>query len=458
MTGIDERIKRSEGADALDAILFGIFEHGDDRASVEALAELRELASTGDFEVVGYLAQHRRHPDPNHYLGRGKLEELAEIVEQCGAQVVIADDPLSPAQGRNIEQALGGKVIVLDRSELILHIFERHAQTTQARLQVEIARLQYQLPRLKRMWTHLERQRGGIGLRGGAGEKQIQLDRSELRARIASIGRQIKEIEARKIREVRSRDDRFTIALVGYTNAGKSTLMNALTSADVLTQNKLFSTLDTRTRPWRLAGGRTILLSDTVGFIKKLPHQLVASFHATLEEALNADLLFVVSDGSNPQAAEHLDAVEDVLATLGADHIPRIYVHNKTDRIEDRSMLAPLFARGGQAIAVSAKTGDGIAELAQSLQKYLARSEQKIQVLIPHTAGALHAEIRVSTTVVSEFYTEEGCLMEIQVSPSLLGRLLSKGAILPEPETVADEEAGASGDADGEKGDGSDAV
>ncbi len=418
-----------------EAILFGIRPHGDQRTSTDALRELQELADTGDFEISGCIAQHRRNPDPNTYMGSGKLDELAEIVAQTGAEVVICDDSLSPAQGRNIEKAV--KVTVLDRSELILHIFNIHAQTTQARLQVELARLQYQLPRLKRLWTHLERQRGGIGLRGGAGEKQIDLDRSELRSKVASVARQLKDIESRKAREVVSRSERFTIALVGYTNAGKSTLMNRMTEADVLIENRLFSTLDTRTRPWRLPGGRTVLLSDTVGFIKKLPHQLVASFHATLEEALNADLLFLVVEASNEEAAEHLRVVEDVLEQLGAGHIPRIYLFNKLDQVEDHSLLAPLYAYGGKSVALSAKTGEGMEELGTTLAGYLASFEQKVELLIPHTAGALHNEIRTTATVLSELYTEEGCLMEIQVSPNMLGRLMSRGAIVPEPEPEA---------------------
>jgi GTP-binding protein HflX len=280
------------------------------------------------------------------------------------------------------------------------------------------------------MWTHLERQRGGIGVRGGAGEKQIDLDRSELRARIATVQRQLKEIEQRKVREVRSRADLFTIALVGYTNAGKSTLMNSLTQADVLAEDKLFSTLDTRTRPWRLPGGRTVLLSDTVGFIRKLPHQLVASFHATLEEALNADLLFVLIDGSSSDAIHHLHTVEQVLEHLGADHIPRVHVVNKIDRIDDMSVLAPIYAHGGTSVLVSARTGQGFDDLAQALQVYLANFEQTVTILVPHSAGALHSEIRASTSVLSEFYSEDGCLMEIQASPARLGRLLAKGAQL----------------------------
>ena len=416
----------STEAAPIEAILCGIVPHGDLRSAPEALAELAELADTGKFVVAGCVAQHRRHPDPNTYLGSGKLAELAELVEKTGAGVVIADDAMSPAQGRNVEQTV--KVPVLDRSELILHIFGLHAQTPQAKLQVELARLQYQVPRLKRMWTHLERQRGGIGVRGGAGEKQIDLDRSELRARISTVQRQLEEIKQRKVREVRTRSDHFSIALVGYTNAGKSTLMNALTSAGVLTEDRLFSTLDTRTRPWRLSGGRTVLLSDTVGFIKKLPHQLVASFHATLEEALNADLLFLLVDGSSPDAIGHLHTVEQVLAELGAAYIPRIHVVNKVDRIDDQSVLAPIYAHGGTVVPVSARTGQGFEDLAIALQTYLANFEQRVTILVPHVAGALHSEIRAATTVLSEFYTEDGCLLEIQASPSVLGRLLAKGA------------------------------
>ncbi len=427
----EERVSTTRQS-PIEAILFGIVDHGDQRTPPEALSELAELADTGMFVVGGCITQHRRHPDPNNYLGSGKLAELAEIVEQTGAGVVIADDPLSPAQGRNVEQTV--RVPVLDRSELILHIFGSHARTPQARLQVELARLQYQVPRLKRLWTHLERQRGGIGVRGGAGEKQIDLDRSELRARIASLQKQLSTVEARKAREVRTRADQFTIALVGYTNAGKSTLMNALTSAGVLQENRLFSTLDTRTRNWRLPGGRTVLLSDTVGFIKKLPHQLVASFHATLEEALNADLLFLVMDGSSEQAIEHVHVVESVLEELGADHIPRLYVVNKSDRIDDMSVLAPIHRHGGTSVLVSARTGAGLTDLTNALQSYLAHAERKVTILVPHSAGALHSEIRSCATVLHESHDEHGSTMELQISSTMLGRILSHGAILqPSP-------------------------
>ena len=413
-----------------EAILFGILPHGDTSSAAEALRELQLLADTAEYTVGGCMIQHRRAPDPATYLGRGKLDELAEVVEQSKAAVVLCDDPLSPAQGRNVEKAVGKPVV--DRSELILEIFGTHAQTPQARLQVELAALQYEMPRLKRMWTHLERQRGGIGLRGGAGEKQIDIDRNLLRTRIAQITRELAKIEARKSREIRARPDRFTLALVGYTNAGKSSLMNRLTEAGVVTEDRLFSTLDTRTRPWRLPGGRTVLLSDTVGFIRKLPHQLVASFHATLEEALHADLLLLVVDGSSPEGTEQMDAVLDVLEELDVAHLPRILLINKIDIVQDRSLIAELLLREPDAVPVSAHTGEGLEDLRRNLEEHMALVERRVEILVPHTAGHVRAEIRERATVISELFTEEGSLMEIVVSPTLLGMLLARGALLPD--------------------------
>ena len=412
------------------AILFGITPHGDHREPEIALAELDRLADTCEIATKGFITQHRRSADANTYMGQGKLHEIRELIEETGATMALCNDTLSPTQGRNIEQLL--KVDTVDRSELILNIFDTHARTNQAKLQVELASLEYQLPRLKRLWTHLERQRGGIGMRGGAGEKQIDLDRSDLRSRISQVNRKLKVIEARKSRMVATRSDQFTIALVGYTNAGKSTLMNALTQADVLAKDRLFSTLDTRTKPWRLRGGRTVLVSDTVGFIQDLPHQLVASFHATLEEALTADLLLVLMDGSDPEALSQVTTVQEVLAELGAAHIPRLHVLNKIDAIEDQSRLAPLYQYASRAIPVSAKAGIGLDQLEAALLDHLASCEDTVDILVPHTAGGLRAEIRASTTVLSEDHTDEGSLMRILANPRLLGRLLAKGALRSE--------------------------
>ena len=412
---------------ATEAILFGLVPTGDPRTAAEALAELQQLAETAEYVPAGCIVQHRRAADPHSYLGSGKLEELADVVRLAHSGCVICDDSLTPNQARNIEKAVN--VPVIDRSELILQIFGSHARTPQARLQVELAALQYELPRLRRRWTHLERQRGGIGLRGGAGEKQIDVDRNLVRTRIASVNRDLKRIEQHKSREVKGRPDLFTVALVGYTNAGKSTLMNRLTDAGVIAEDKLFSTLDTRTRPWRLPGGRTVLLTDTVGFLRKLPHQLVASFHATLEEALHTDLLLVLIDGSSPEALEQLVAVNEVLETLEVDDLPRLTVLNKLDQIDDRARLAPLWQVDPRAIPVSVQTGEGLQDLFGAIQSHLADVESRVELLLPHSAGSLHSEIRAKATVLSEFYTEDGCLMEIQASPALLGRLMAGGAL-----------------------------
>jgi GTP-binding protein HflX len=412
-------------------VLFGIVPHGEQRTAAESLHELQLLATTADFVVAGCMVQHRRHPDPHTYLGAGKLAELAEVVKLARSGAVICDDSLTPNQARNIEKAV--QVPVLDRSELILQIFGLHARTPQAKLQVELAAIQYEMPRLRRKWTHLERQRGGIGVRGGAGEKQIDVDRTLLRNRIAAVNRELKRFEQHTTRSVEARPELFTVALVGYTNAGKSSLMNRMTEAGVLAENKLFSTLDTRTRPWRLPGGRTVLLTDTVGFIRKLPHELVASFHATLQEALAADLLLVLVDGSSPEAIDQLKTVDEVLQQLGASTLPRVTVLNKLDLVADRAQLAALWQQEPRAVAVSVLSGEGMPELMNAMQDHIASFENKVSILVPHTAGGLHGEIRATATVISEFYTEQGCLMEIQASPALLGRLLAEGARIAEP-------------------------
>jgi GTP-binding protein HflX len=437
----DSSLDSSQGH-ATEAILFGLVPMGDPRTAAEALHELQLLAETADFVAAGCMVQHRRHADPHSYFGSGKLEELAEVVKLAHSGAVICDDSLTPNQGRAIETAVG--VPCIDRSELILQIFGMHARTPQARMQVELAALQYEMPRLRRRWTHLERQRGGIGVRGGAGEKQIDVDRELLRNRIAAVQKELKRIEQHTVRSVQSRPDLFTIALVGYTNAGKSSLMNRLTDAGVLAENKLFSTLDTRTRPWRLSGGRTVLLTDTVGFLRKLPHQLVASFHATLEEALHADLLLVLIDGSSPEALDQLRTVDEVLETLGSGNLPRITVLNKLDLVQDRVALAPLWQAEPRAVAVSVLTGEGVPDLMAAIQNHLAAVENRVEILLPHKAGGLMGEIRAKATVLTEFYTEAGCLMEIQASPALLGRLMAEGARKAEPgdRPPADDETG----------------
>jgi GTPase len=335
----------------------------------DPLEELQGLATTAGAVVVGGLIQRRQSIIPATYIGRGKLEELQEQVKAADADVVIFDNDLSPAQVRNLEKATNVKV--LDRSELILDIFATRARTAEARLQVELAQLEYALPRLRRMWTHLSRYSGGIGLRG-PGETQLEEDRRLVAHRIRDLRSRLAEVQARKEREVRSRYEEHTVSLVGYTNAGKSTLMNALTGAGVRVEDKLFSTLDTRTRQWHLKDWGRVLLSDTVGFIRDLPHHLIASFKATLEETRQARLLLHVVDASSPVAEEQIKAVKQVLKELGCGDKRVLLVLNKADKVTDRSYLDVLRSHYPRAVTISAATGQGLDELQNAVIEALS--------------------------------------------------------------------------------------
>jgi GTP-binding protein HflX len=332
--------------------------------SSDPLEELRGLATTAGAIVVGGLVQKRQSLIPATYIGKGKLADLQEQVQATDADVIIFDNDLSPAQVRNLEKATDVKV--LDRSELILDIFATRARTGEARLQVELAQLEYALPRLRRMWTHLSRYTGGIGLRG-PGETQLEEDRRLVAQRIRDLRGRLAEVQARKEREVRSRQEEHTVSLVGYTNAGKSTLMNALTGAGVHVEDKLFSTLDTRTRQWHLKDWGRVLLSDTVGFIRDLPHHLVASFKATLEETRQAGLLLHVADASSPAAEEQVQAVKRVLAEIDCADKPTLLVLNKIDQMSDRSYLHVLMKHHPRAVAISAATGQGLDDLREAV-------------------------------------------------------------------------------------------
>jgi GTP-binding protein HflX len=337
--------------------------------STDPLEELQGLATTAGAIVVGGMVQRRQTITPATYIGKGKLLELQEQVQAADADVVIFDNDLSPAQVRNLEKATELKV--LDRSELILDIFATRARTAEARLQVELAQLEYALPRLRRMWTHLSRYKGGIGLRG-PGETQLEEDRRLVAQKIRDLKHRLSEVEARKEREVRSRYEEHTVSLVGYTNAGKSTLMNALTGAGVYVEDKLFSTLDTRTRQWHLKDWGRVLLSDTVGFIRELPHHLIASFKATLEETRQARLLLHVVDASNPAAEEQVKAVDQVLKELGCDGKQMLLVLNKIDLLTDRSYLDVLMKHHPRAVAVSAASGHGLETLREAVIEALS--------------------------------------------------------------------------------------
>jgi len=375
------------------AVLVAVFPKKEGRLDESMLDELRSLAETAEKEVVGELVQRRDVVDAAFYIGRGKVKELERLCERAAADVVIFNSDLSPAQGRNLERAVGRRI--MDRTELILEIFARHASSKQARLQVELAQLEYELPRLRRRWTHLERITGGIGLRG-PGEKQIEEDRRVIKRRIFELRKQLEAIDRHRRRLVEARSH-FQACLVGYTNAGKTTLLNRLTGDKQVVSSKLFATLDTRTRLWRLSDGKEVLLSDTVGFIRNIPHHLVASFHATLEEVLHADLLIQVMDASDPAAEVMIQTVEDVLEEIGAGDIQRLLVLNKADRIKDPLELT-LLTRGRDAIVVSAKTGEGIQRLEAAVSRTIERNWKTVKVVVPLSNGViatLHRQGRV---------------------------------------------------------------
>jgi GTP-binding protein HflX len=362
----------------------------------DPLEELRGLATTAGASVVGGLLQRRQRIIPATYIGKGKLLELQQQVEAADADVVIFDNDLSPGQIRNLEKAT--QVKVLDRSELILDIFATRARSVEARLQVELAQLEYTLPRLRKMWSHLSRYEGGIGMRG-PGETQLEEDRRLVDLRIRDLRGKLAEVQSRKEREVRSRFEEHTVSLVGYTNAGKSTLMNALTGSDVYVEDKLFSTLDTRTRKWQIKDWGRILLSDTVGFIRELPHHLIASFKATLEEARQARLLLHVVDASNTAAEEQIRAVNAVLKELGCDKAPTLLVLNKADRLKDPSYLHVLLSKHPRAVAVSAAKKQGLDALSEAVMEALSADFADAEITTDAGNGkvlsylAAHAEI-----------------------------------------------------------------
>jgi GTP-binding protein HflX len=390
----------------------------------DPLEELRGLATTAGARIVGGLTQKREAINPNTYIGRGKVEELNELVKSSDADVIIFDNDLSPAQIRNIEKATGTKV--LDRSEVILDIFATRARTAEARLQVELAQLEYALPRLRKMWTHLSRYTGGIGLRG-PGETQLEEDRRLVDQRIRDLKHKLVEVQARKEREVHSRREEYTVSLVGYTNAGKSTLMNALTGSSVYVEDKLFSTLDTRTRQWHLKDWGRILLSDTVGFIRDLPHHLVASFKATLEEARQARLLLHVVDASNPHAEEHIQAVNRVLKELECDSKPTLLVLNKIDRVADVSLLQVLQQHHPRAVAISAATGQGLDELGEAVIEMLSADFVEANVVADAGNGRVLSYISAHGEIIRQEFSDNKVKIHCSLPRHLLHHIQGPG-------------------------------
>src|SRR5215510_5288570 len=366
----------------------------------DSLTELALLADTSGLEVVGELTQKLDRPHVKTYIGPGKVEELHSLVEETLTQVVIFDDELSPRHQRELQEELGRNVRVLDRTALILDIFAQHAHTSEGMLQVELAQYEYYLPRLTGQWTHLERQAGGGGGRAGStggvglrgpGETQLEVDKRAIRKRIAHLKRELEKVSAhrQRYRAQRKRQRIPTVALVGYTNAGKSTLLNRLAKADVYVANQLFATLDPTTRRVELPGGYQALITDTVGFIQKLPTSLIEAFHATLEEILEADLLLHVVDISHPNALNQFNAVQETLDELGAEHIPVVTALNKVDRLRDPEAAKEAASRFSKAITISGLKGSGIPDLLRLIQEELYETYTPIRVRLPYQQGAL---------------------------------------------------------------------
>lgn len=378
----------------------------------DSLDELAALADTAGVQVVGQAMQHVDEINPATFVGKGKVQELRDLRAELAYDVAIFDDELSPRQIRNLEDALD--VSVIDRTALILDIFAKHARTREGALQVELAQYEYRLPRLTRRWTHLSRQTvGGVGLRG-PGETQLEVDRREIRRRIGQLREDLEKVRAHRAlyRSQRKQEGLPVVAIVGYTNAGKSTLLNALSNANVVAEDRLFATLDPTTRRIALPGGTEVLLSDTVGFIQKLPTSLVAAFRATLEETTDADLLLHVVDVTHPNAVQQAQTVEQVLRDLHADQRPTVTALNKIDLLPDPQAAVEVAARYPHGVAISAIKGLGIEQLMARLELALAESMVRITVDIPYAENALVAQFHKHGIIESEEYGPDGTQVE----------------------------------------------
>jgi len=399
----------------------------------DSLAELTLLADTAGLDVVGEMTQKLDRPNPESFIGTGKVEELIALSEETLAQVIIFDSELNPRHQRNLEKLMGPNVRVLDRTALILDIFAQHAHTREGMLQVELAQLEYYMPRLTRQWTHLARQAGGgggrsggvggVGLRG-PGETQLEIDKREIGRKILQLKKELEKVRAHRerYRAQRKRSRIPTVALVGYTNAGKSTLLNRMAKSDVLAANQLFATLDPTTRRVELPGGYAMLLTDTVGFIQKLPTTLVAAFRATLEEIAEADLLLHIVDISHPNAMAQYQSVQQTLEDIDAKHIPIVTVLNKADRLQDPALAEEIARQYPHSVAVSAMKGTGLAELRQLMQIELYETYIPIEIYLPYQQGQLISEFHESGQVERIEHTRGG----VKIQGRIPGRLVAQ--------------------------------
>jgi len=394
--------------------------NGASHSDGESLQELAELATTAGAEVVGDGVQKLDAPSAGTFIGKGKADEFAEYCRRADVDTVIFDDELSPAQSRNLEKVFNCKI--LDRTSLILDIFAQRARTREGKLQIELAQLQHLLPRLTRFWGHLSRQKGGIGMRGGEGETQLETDRRRVQDRIARIIRELDVVRRQRStqRQARQRNHWALASIVGYTNAGKSTLLNALTGAGVLAEDKLFATLDPTTRRLRLPTNQNVLLTDTVGFIRKLPHGLVEAFKATLEEVVQADLLLHVVDVSHPEAEEQIKAVDGVLKEIGAEGKPTLMVFNKVDQLNGNKAVLPRFLeRHPDAVAISATNGEGLPVLMAQLGAQLRPIREFMELAIPHDRPEIVARLHDVAHVVERRYTGKTAKLKARIPPHL---------------------------------------
>ena len=408
------------------ALMVGVI-HGnvDEATTYEHLEELELLADTAGAEVVGQVTQRLNKLNPQFLVGKGKADEIVGQAEALGAQLIIFDNDLTPAQAKNFMN-LADNLKVIDRSALILDIFRQHARSREAKTQVELAHLEYLLPRLTRQWTHLERQMGGIGARAGMGETQIEVDRRLIRTRISKLKKELEKIDQERIVQSRGRKKFFRVALVGYTNAGKSTLMNALSAADVYVQDQLFATLDTTIRQVNINNTHQILLSDTVGFVRKLPHDLVASFRSTLKEVIDADLLLLVLDASSPQVLDHYNTIKNVLEEITAGNKRSLIVLNKIDLVKDINALNQLKQFFTEAVMISALDQLRLDDLLNSIQSIMDENFQTIEVDIPFSNGKIISEIQADTEVLDREYYDEGVRMTIKGPRSKIQKILSQ--------------------------------
>lgn len=409
----------------------------------DSLAELERLAETADLEIVGEATQKLDTPNPATFIGSGKVEEIALLAEETMADIIIFDSELSPRHQRELEESFGSHVRVIDRTALILDIFAQHARTSEGILQVALAQYEYRLPRLTRAWTHLARQAGGgggrtgsvggVGLRG-PGETQLEVDRREIRKRITFLKKELEKVRAhrQRYRSQRKRSRIPLISIVGYTNAGKSTLLNRLAHAEVLVADQLFATLDPTTRKVELPGGHQALITDTVGFIQKLPTQLIAAFQATLEEISEADLLVHVVDITHPNVMEQAKSVEETLKEIGADHIPTMIALNKIDQLPQPELTNERLSGFPRAVGISALTGSGISDLLRLVEMELYENYTEISVQIPYTEGQLISLFHEQGQVVRIEHLRKGVFIQGLIPGRLTARFIQYQASSPD--------------------------